>query len=70
VKRATEEVAVKKAAEERAAEEVVAKAAAAEAAGAVGGSPTPARHCQRPGPRGLRLRVAPPRWPNIPTGVF
>jgi hypothetical protein len=30
----------------------------------------PARHCQRPGPRGLRLRVAPPRQPNVPTGVF
>jgi hypothetical protein len=30
----------------------------------------PARHCQRPGPRGLRLRVAPPRQPNVPTGVY
>jgi hypothetical protein len=55
VKRATEEAAAKKAAEERAVEEAAAKAAAAEATGAVGGSPTPARCRQRPGPRCLRL---------------
>jgi hypothetical protein len=29
-----------------------------------------ARHPQRPGPRGLRLQVAPPHQPNVPTGVF
>jgi hypothetical protein len=65
-KRAAEEAAAKKVAEERAAEE----AAAAEAAGAAGGSPAPVCHRQRSGPRGLRLQVAPPRQPNVPTGVF
>jgi hypothetical protein len=65
-KRAAEEAMMKKAVEERAA----AKATATEAAGAAGGSPAPARRRQRPGPRGLRLQVAPPRRTNVPTGVF
>jgi hypothetical protein len=73
-KEAAEEAAVKRAAEEaaakKAAEEATEKAATVKAAGAVGGLPAPARRRQRPWPRGLRLQVAPPRRPNVPTGVF
>jgi hypothetical protein len=60
-KRAAQEAAVTKAAEERVTEE---------AAGATGAHRPPARRHQRPGPRGLRLQVAPPHRPNVPTRVF
>jgi hypothetical protein len=78
-KRATKEAAVKRAVEERATEEATVMSAAAEevaskimdeAAGAAGGSPAPARRPWRPGPRGLRLQVAPTHRPNVPIGVF
>jgi hypothetical protein len=78
-KRATKEAAVKRAVEERATEEATVMVAAAEevaskvmdeAAGAAGGSPALARRPWRPGPRGLRLQVAPTHRPNVPIGVF
>jgi hypothetical protein len=61
---------MKRVAEERAVEEATVKAAATEevagktvneVVGAAGGSPAPTGRPQRPGPRWLRLQVAPPR---------
>jgi hypothetical protein len=75
-KRAVDEAVVKRAVEERDAEEVVAKAAAVEevagktadeAAGAVGESPASS---QAPTVDGAKRAAAPPRQPNVPTGVF
>jgi hypothetical protein len=76
VKRATEEAMVKRATEEATVKAAVDKEVtgktADEAEGAVGDSPPPpsAMRLKWSGPRGQQLQAAPPRQPNVPTGVF